>query len=437
MNGGEKMKTIIDGIKKEISKKKIDWKRVEKYVMSLGEQINSYNEEDEETILSEIYSSHYQPGCVNERLTDLFIKHGFDVAANDGNNGASCLNALCWSSYDKYILHIAEKLLDVGADSTIPCDESDEDDTHKGVLDSIAWKFGYWNTGEYDSANMFVAYYEMVYRQQKGKKYQGIRAFRDAVGDVVEKVEKLEVLNHKNEVRTSYLLRCGRHQLVANDYVEFIVNPYARDEAISVVDVSYEFRKIIGAHVRGLRYFNSSLAKLSFDNGCALLVGYNDSAGISEPGAWVKIATSEQAKLPNVGTPITSIKLWGSIRHAETSTFYSEATVVLCTPDCVYGLYSHSIKYGEARIRVENLEAALVVGLHRSLNVHNAILRHVEYANDTIKWIEIACDEGILYVVTNHFTEIALFMSTHEIENEEVLHIGSYTKGLEKIEFVG
>lgn len=80
------------------------------------------------------------------------------------------------------------------------------------------------------------------------------------------------------------------------DCVEFIVNPYARDEAVSVVDVSDEFRCIIGAKVRGLRYFNSSLAKLNFDNGFALLVGDNCSAGISGVGAGFRIRTSKQAR---------------------------------------------------------------------------------------------------------------------------------------------
>lgn len=392
----------------------------------------------EESILSELYGSHYKPGYVNERLTDLFIKHGFKVAANEGKNGASCLSALCWSSYDKYILSIAEKLLDIGADSTLSLEKDSEDDSdNKGVLDSISWKLGYWNIGEYDSANMFTAYYEMVDRQQKGKSYQGIRAFRDAIGDTVTKVEKLEVLNHKNEIRRSYLFSCKEHQVIVSDYVEFMVNPYVRDEAISIVDVSEEFMPIIGANIRGLRYFNSSLAKLNFDNGFALLVGFNSAEGIFETDAWLKITTSVRAKLPEAGTPITSIKLWGDIRHAENSTFYSENTVVLNTLDGVYGLYSHSTKHREARVRVEVLETSLVAGLHRSLDIHNAILKHVEYVNEAIRWIEIKCDEGMLYIVTNHIMGIALFMSAYEIRNEEIMHISFYTKGLERIGFLG
>ena len=61
----------------------------------------------------------------------------------------------------------------------------------------------------------------------------------------------------------------------------------------------------------------------------------------------------------------------------------------------------------------------------------------MEYANDAIRWITIKCDEGILYVVTDHFEDIALFMSSHEIKNEEIMHVGFYTKGLKKIGFLG
>ena len=284
---------------------------------------------------------------------------------------------------------------------------------------------------------MFVAYYEMVNRQQNGKQYRGIRAFRDAVGTVVEKVEKIEELNHKNEVRTSYLLCCGKYQLVANDYVEFLVNPYARNEAVSVVDVSDEFKDIIGGRIRGLRYFNSSLAKLSFDNGYALLVGANEPSGITKPGAWFKATKNEQAKLPKIGTKINSVKLWGSIEHAKNSTFYRESTVVLNTNEGGYGLYAHSIKYGEARVRVEALEDELVGKLRRSISIHDAVLSHVEYSDAAIKWILIKCNEGLLYIVTDHFTDAALFMSECELAKKEVMHVGWYTEGLRKIEFLG
>lgn len=429
------MKTITDKIYFALNKKVIDWKSLEEYISSLGEDINLYDEKDEECILSESYKGHFGAGYINEKLTDLFVKYGFDVSANGGKNGASCLRALCWSSYDKYILSIAEKLLNLGADSTLSSKNDDEDDG-KGVLSSIGWKMGYWTTGEYESANMFTAYYDMIERHQNGKEYKGIRAFRESVGETVTKVEKLKVLYDDKE-RTSYLMLCGDKQLIVSDYIELMVNPYIRGEALEIADVSDEFQCIIGAKVRGLRYYNSSLAKLSFDNGYAIVLGFNDSAGIKEPGAWLKIASTNRVKLPELGTSIESIRFWGLRTHAKDSTFYSENTIVLITKDSSYALYSHSSRYGDSTVRVEELPKDLVGGLCRSIEVTNPTLKHVEYSNEAIKWITIKCEEGFLYIVTNHFTDVALFMSDFELNEEDVLKVEFFTKGLKKIQFVG
>ena len=147
----EKYKLIYD----LLSKKIIDWHAVELAVKSLGNSINDKYEEG--TILSALYmdANTYENGEILTRLTKLFLDNGYDVTANDEMNGAECLRNLCWSSYDKYVLHTAEMLLDAGANTRMNTDEDDED----GVMDSISWKFGYWNTGDYESANMFVAYY--------------------------------------------------------------------------------------------------------------------------------------------------------------------------------------------------------------------------------------------------------------------------------------
>lgn len=107
-----------------------------------------------------------------------------------------------------------------------------------------------------------------------GKKYSGIRAFRDCVGKTVSQVERIKEKSLQGDQwRYSYLLRCEDMDLVAKDCVEFIINPYARETAIEIEDVSDEYREIIGAKIQGLRYFNSSLAKLNFDNGYAIQIG--------------------------------------------------------------------------------------------------------------------------------------------------------------------
>lgn len=429
------MRTIKEKIYRELTKRKTNWDNIEKYIQNMGDAINMLYEY-EESILSALYKCHLRKGDVNERLTDLFLKHGFDVSANEGRNGASCLHALCWSSYDRYILPIAEKLLDAGADSTIAYDEKDKEDDDMGVLSSISWKFGSWHTGDYESANMFVAYYEMVDRHQKGKAYKGIRAFRDSVGEAVSKVELMKVYDVRGNVRTSYLLSCGEKELVVSDYVEFIVNPYAREEAIEIRDVSDEYRCLIGAKVKGLRYYNDSLAKLSFDNGYALLVGANGVTEATELKAWFRIVATGYSKLPVVGSEIESVKIWGDRRHSDTSTFYDETTIVLCMENFAFALYAHKVRYGKSTVRAERVSIELVSDMKRSIDIHNISLKHVEYIGDAVQWLSIRCDEGILYVVTNGFDEVALFLSDKEIEPEDVPHVRHFSDGLKKIRFV-
>ena len=148
-----------------LSERTVDLAEVERITQSLGERINEVFVEDpfddeNDTLLSKLYreSNLYQRGELTVELTKLFLKHGYDVQANNGYNGAICLDALCWSSYDKYVLHAAELLLDAGANTHIKIDDDFED----GILNSISWKLGYWHTGEFKSANMFEAYYRMI-----------------------------------------------------------------------------------------------------------------------------------------------------------------------------------------------------------------------------------------------------------------------------------
>ena len=428
------MKEIVDKIYKQVNKKEIDWEQLEEYISGLGDEINVYDEEEDESILSELYSSHSHPGSINIRLTEMFIKHGFDVNANEGKNGESCLCALCWSSYDHYILHVAELLFKAGARDRDGYEKGADDDDEGGVLSSIGWKFGYWNTGEYDSANMFVAYYILAERALAGKKYSGIRAFRDCEGKTVSKVERIKEKGVRGDkVRTSYLLHCEDMHLVASDYVEFIINPYAREEAVEIEDASNDFSDIIGAKICGLRYFNSSLAKLSFDNGFAILIGDVCSKATKEKGAWFRLASSNCSELPPIGTDIESIKLWGQIRHSETSTYYREDTIVLNTKQYAYGLYANGEGYLDAYIGVERMDKEVVVDVERAIEVNNIVLKHVEYNDETIKWVSCSCDEGIIYVVSEGFTDVAIFMSEFEVEPDNIRYVGFSPRGLKKI----
>ena len=183
-----------------LSKKTVDWDKVETVIKSLGTHINDlYNSSfpDDGTILSELYidSHSYKRGEILVELTKLFLKYGYDVHANNDLNGALCLHELCWASYDKYVLHAAELLLNAGANTHINIDDDYED----GILNSISWKLGYWNIEEYESANMFGAYYQMVQAEQAGEDYRGIRDVSDCLDMTVTKVECFNIPNVEND----------------------------------------------------------------------------------------------------------------------------------------------------------------------------------------------------------------------------------------------
>lgn len=86
---------IISNLEDIFLAKKIDWAVVESLIEALGENINDAIDDDV-TILSELFwGIGSGKGDIVVKLTELFLKHGYDVSANDGLNGAACLYALC------------------------------------------------------------------------------------------------------------------------------------------------------------------------------------------------------------------------------------------------------------------------------------------------------------------------------------------------------
>ncbi len=274
----------------ELSKKIINWERVRELLDKNRILINEID--DDECTLSDCfdYFDKRGRGCVT--LTKLFLEMGFDVSANNGKNGATCLHRLCWSLYDQYIVEVAELLLDAGADPTINLDPEEEDEEDHGVLSSIGFKLGGWDIGSDDKelikigyledANIFEAYYLMVERFLAGKEYKRIRAFRNIVGSTVQKVQRITKLvmdeDGKIEKRTSYIMNCGDKILEIRDYGDFIVNPYSCEDAFETTDVSEMFKPIIGATIKGLRFKNAYEGKMSFENGYYFIENINEES---------------------------------------------------------------------------------------------------------------------------------------------------------------
>lgn len=96
----------------------IDWDAFDSLLKDL-EDINAYDEQYEETILSEFIRNgeFYKRGFILADVVRHFLACGYDVSANDGLNGGLALHSLCFSSYDHYVLEAAKVLMNAGAPS--------------------------------------------------------------------------------------------------------------------------------------------------------------------------------------------------------------------------------------------------------------------------------------------------------------------------------
>ena len=156
----KELDAIYDAVYKT---KNIDWNQVTELVRNLTD-INGFVDNEDST-LSYFFDSWLDTRKAVE-LTKLFLENGFDVNGNDGFNGTSCLKKLCWSGYHGYILDVAELLLDAGSkwDYIDPAD-----DEKYTVLDEVGGRTIEWGVGDFDSANLYEAYYLMVKRYSESK----------------------------------------------------------------------------------------------------------------------------------------------------------------------------------------------------------------------------------------------------------------------------
>lgn len=180
--------TISDAVGKLsiITKKTpIDWCAFDSVLKNL-ENINGYDDQNEETILSEfmLEGDFYKRGMVLPDVVRHFLSCGYDVSANDGLNGGLALNSLCWASYDPYILDAAKMLMNAGAPVCYRTSDDDPGDEPKGLLGAISFKIsGAWELDEdAEFANILEAYYAMTEANIAGRDYNSIENYSACLG---------------------------------------------------------------------------------------------------------------------------------------------------------------------------------------------------------------------------------------------------------------
>lgn len=289
---------------KIVERSPIDWTAFDAVLLRLPD-INAFDESLEETILSDFFHNDifFEHGEALPEAVRHFLSCGYDVSANDGRNGGVALSALCWSSYDRYILDAAKVLLDAGA----PVIYRSEDDTPgtepEGLFGSLDFKLGgAWNLdNDYSFANILEAYKAMAKAYADGKDYRSVSYYFDCIGRTLTAVSV-----SKND-RSVFLRPDGPFEgfaaplalwfddlpLVIDPQTELVVNPvYTEDNRETLEDVSSAFSGLIGAKLRDVGFIDVYHAFLVFDNGCKLDFTYREGENweTSGTGALVKTA---------------------------------------------------------------------------------------------------------------------------------------------------
>lgn len=401
---------IISRLEDIISARKVGWTTAECLIESLGENINDVKEViagEPETILSDLYEYvDSGKGDIAVRLTELFLKHGYDVSANDNLNGAVCLDRLCWSFYDHYILHVAELLLNAGADPSIDLSDDGDFEENIGILNSISWKSGNWNTGYYDTANLFEAYYLMAERALEGKAYQGIRSFRDCVGKTVTRVEWLkgkdENQPHPCSFSESLVFWCEDMPLVVRNYIEFMVNPYYRESGLECMDISGEFQSIIGQKVRGLQYQTANYARMSFENGVSILFG-NDiwMGGKRKPVGKYLIGKTEQKW--KKGDHIRKLMFTSGVTHSDEFRVYRYNDIYIRTNHKLYRMYSKGRSYKGHTLVTEEIPRFWGEKLSRTIDMQDFTVEEVWYEGNALQWMRLKSEDEYLFLRVDTF----------------------------------
>ncbi|MBP3279180.1 MAG: hypothetical protein J6M44_09525 [Butyrivibrio sp.] len=346
--------SLVKIIETEIDKgEKTDWTLVEENIVLLGNEINSADK-DGETVLSEMILSSYENGKNILLLTEMFLKHGYDVSANNGFNGFICLHNLCWGPYDQYILQISEALLEAGTDPTMIMDDDDE---KEGLLGDIGYKLGYWNTGYCDSANIFEAYFQQIEAAQKGKPYVGIRAADDCVGRTVQKVEKVQIDSNEDDSAEALIVWVGDKPLIVDKFMNLIVNPHEVPE--SRIDASSDFKNILGKTVESIHFSYYAMATISFSGDIALhLLSTSLFSKENMRIRYVVNDTTKQGSILEAGKRINRILVDGGYYFSKNTREYEEVAVFLLHEDCVIQVTSNEIEDDNSELLCHTFSAA-------------------------------------------------------------------------------
>lgn len=172
--------TLGDKLITECCKRKPDMQIVQELIDS-GAPINLAEKRlNYATILSRVfdYYNNTQSGKYLPIIAQIFIDNGF----NTKKYGADCIFALIFSTYDKYIIDAAKRLLHAGV--------SARKKTWEMLLEGIGTEESYQHCCQRDLAceNIYYAFYELVEAAYKGTDFEGISSWQDCIGCKIDSI---------------------------------------------------------------------------------------------------------------------------------------------------------------------------------------------------------------------------------------------------------
>lgn len=397
----------------------IDWDAFD-IILNELEDINVYDEDYEETILSEFIMAgdFYNRGFVLVDVVRHFLGCGYDVSANNGLNGALALQSLCWSSYDYYILDAAKVLMNAGAPVEYRTRDDDPNEEPEGLLGSISWKIsGAWMVdNDYNFANILEAYYAMTETKIAGKDYNSIDHYLACIGKPLTAVSAIKnggTLSLRKEGDLSVyaepiVMWFEDKPLVVSCYTDFVVNPvYANDKQNELCDVTSVFSSIIGATLKAVHYIGTTICYFEFSNGQRLFFASRDIGDRKRVGTFEIRTNGHPVNIDHLN--IKCICGINGTTFASTVTDYSERAIALFSDDTAYLLYpcagtGNRYKFGICSCSKELLKE---YAREYPLNNHSQISCYID-EQDNLQAIRIDYSEGYFYMLATEYNDIEI-----------------------------
>lgn len=395
----------------------VDWAAFDAALMAL-EDINACDVSDEETILSELImcGNFYKRGAVLPELVRHFLACGYDVSAHEGLNGGLALSALCWSSYDRYLLDAAKVLLNAGAPVRYHSQEDEPGEVPEGLLGSIGWKIsGAWAVDrDYWFANTLEAYYAMAEASLAGKDYSAIADFSVCIGrplTAVSAVRGSGAALRQEGAAWAYdaglVLWFDGWPLIASCYVDLVVNPvYAAEQRANLATVSDAFSPLIGAVLEDVRYLDAAICYFAFSGGKRLFLASR------EIGNRTRTGTAALCAAPGAVQPerlhVDSICGWRGVHFADTVTDYGEEALALFCGDAAYLLSPRGEADGRASLEFIPCPKALLAEYTRRYPLRPPMRITCAYERGALSALRLDSPDGHLYLRANTYPEIEL-----------------------------